>query len=75
MWNMVHELFLTQFEAGESISAIPRALRAILLTDLGALTHRGGLQPPRWVVSSSPGPDAGSGTANVSALAAGQLAP
>ena len=41
-WLGGHELFLTQFEAGESISAIPRALRAILPTDVGVLTHRGG---------------------------------
>ena len=31
MWTMGHELFLTQFEAGESISAIPRRIRGHLL--------------------------------------------
>ena len=42
MWNLVHEVFLTQFEAGESISAILRAPRAILPT---GIYPRGGRRP------------------------------
>ena len=50
MWTMGHELFLTQFEAGESISAIPRGHRASDHCPKGdglPKSHRGGLSTPR----------------------------
>ena len=36
-----HELFLTQFEAGESISEVPSIIRAIFPVDLRVSTERG----------------------------------
>ena len=50
MWTMGHELFLTQFEAGESISAIPRRIRAIGHFQKSARppkTYHGGSPIPR----------------------------
>ena len=62
MWTMGHELFLTQFEAGESISAIHRGLRTSGRFQNGAgppkshrgvsKTPRGGFFAPKWTIKS-----------------------